>query len=330
MDDYVLTVRKITKGALGSEPGSARFLRVPAEANVPVPDHQIRKPAWLREVLNASTGRINLETRQPMGDLVIYVHGYNHSPETMLMRLRDLRMGLEAQGFTGAVIGFDWPSADSALNYLEDRWDAKQTANMLVREGIESFVRLQRPDCEINLHILAHSMGSYVVREAFDYADDRRSLAAVSWSVSQVLLFGADISATSLTDGNPKGSSLYRHCNRLTSYFNHFDNVLSLSNIKRVGVAPRAGRVGIPAELPRKAVDVDCSARFDAVAEAYSRDKFAGHRWYFTDEVFLRDAYETIMGDTDRESVSTRTLRNARGSVGLALKIVPPPRPDRA
>lgn len=321
MQDYVITVRKVSRGEFTSEPGPARFLTVPQGAAAPLPGHQVRKSDWLRDVLDGATGRMNIETHQPMGDLVIYVHGYNHSPETMLTRLRHLRTGLAAQGFTGAVIGYDWPSADSALNYIEDRWDAKQTANLLVREGIESFVRLQRPDCEINLHILAHSMGSYVVREAFDYADDRRSLASVSWSVSQVLLFGADISAGSLEDGNPKASSLYRHCNRLTNYYNHFDNVLSLSNIKRVGVAPRAGRVGLPPQSPRKAVDVDCSARFAAVADQYRGDEFAGHRWYFTDQTFLRDAYETIMGDTDRHSLSTRDLEQAGGV--LALRAVP-------
>lgn len=315
MVDYVFTARKIAQGKFGSEPGPVRFLEVPDGAGAPEPDHQIRKTTWIRAVQDAASGRMNILTHQPMGDIVIYVHGYNHSPATMLERLRNLREGLEAEGFTGAVIGFDWPSADSALNYLEDRWDGRQTAYLLMREGIESFVRMQRPDCEINLHIMAHSMGSFVVREAFDYADDRRSVASVSWSVSQVLLFGADVSAGSLADGQPKSSSLYRHCNRLTNFFNHYDNVLSLSNIKRIGVAPRAGRVGLPVDSPRKAVNVDCSARYLAVAEQYKDDPFAGHRWYFTDKTFLRDAYETIVGDTDRNGISTRQ------GAGLAMAL---------
>lgn len=319
MVDYVFTARRVARGRFGNEPGPVRFLEVPDGADAPHPDHQIRKTTWIRAVQDAASGRTNILTHQPMGDIVMYVHGYNHSPATTLERLRNLRAGLEAEGFTGAVIGFDWPSADSALNYLEDRWDARQTANLLMREGIESFVRMQRPECEINLHIMAHSMGSFVVREAFDYADDRRSVAAVSWSVSQVLLFGADVSAGSLADGEPKSSSLYRHCNRLTNFFNHYDNVLSLSNIKRIGVAPRAGRVGLPVDSPRKAVNVDCSARYLAVAERYKDDPFAGHRWYFTDQTFLRDAYETIVGDTDRHGISTRH----GDGVAMALQAAP-------
>ena len=319
MVDYVFTARRIEKGAFGSEPGPVRFLEVPADAQAPLPAHQVRKTGWIRAVQDAASGRMNMYTRQPMGDIVIYVHGYNHDPAAMLERLRNLRTGLEAEGFTGAVIGFDWPSADSALNYLEDRWDGRQTAYLLMREGIESFVRMQRPDCEINLHIMAHSMGGFVVREAFDFADDRRSVAMHSWSVSQVLLFGADVSAVSLAEGQPKSSSLYRHCNRLTNFFNHHDSVLSLSNIKRIGVAPRAGRVGLPVDSPRKAVNVDCSARFLAVADQYRGDPFAGHRWYFTDPTFLRDAYETILGDTDRQGISTRQA----GAVAMTLQPAP-------
>lgn len=319
MVDYVFTARRIEKGRFVSEPGPARFLEIPAGSKNLAPDQQIRKTAWIRAVQDVAAGRMNIMTRQAMGDIVIYVHGYNHDPETMLLRLRNLREGLEAEGFTGAVIGFDWPSASSALNYLEDRWDARQTANLLMREGIESFVRMQRPECEINLHVMAHSMGSFVVREAFDYADDRRSVASVSWSVSQVLLFGADVSVGSLADGNPKSSSLYRHSNRVTNFFNHFDTVLSLSNIKRIGVSPRAGRVGLPVNSPRKAVNVDCSARFKAVADAHKDDPFAGHRWYFTDRTFLRDAYETIMGDTDRNAITTRETAGD----ALAMKATP-------
>lgn len=309
MPDYVFTVRNVSKGEFGNEPARrAMFLEVPSKKSVktPLPDHKISKRDWIAKVLEDAAGRVNPDTGEPVGDIVIYVHGYNNSTAAMLQRLRNIKRAFAANGFEGSVIGFDWPSADSALNYLEDRWDAKQTANQLVREGIESFVRLQRPDCEINLHLMAHSMGAYVVREALDHADDRRSIASVSWSVSQILLFGADVSASSLGDDNSKSSSLYRHCNRMTNYFNHFDNALSLSNIKRIGVSPRAGRVGLPGDVPRKAVNIDCSDRFEAIADRFKDDPFAGHRWYFQDDEFLADAYHTIMGDTDRESLPTR------------------------
>ena len=46
---------------------------------------------------------------------------------------------------------YDWPSDDKALNYLEDRHDAKKTAMQLVSDGIHLFSKAQRPDCTINM-----------------------------------------------------------------------------------------------------------------------------------------------------------------------------------
>ena len=60
------------------------------------------------------------------------------------------------------------------------------------------------PACKIDMHVLAHSMVAYVVREAFDDVDDTADIAQKSWSVSQVMLVGADVSVASLSAGNPK------------------------------------------------------------------------------------------------------------------------------
>ncbi|MEP0565423.1 MAG: hypothetical protein ABJC64_13535, partial [Paracoccaceae bacterium] len=66
-----------------------------------------------------------------------------------------------------------------------------------------------------------------------------------------------------MEEGQSKTSSLYRHCVRLTNYFNPFDNVLTLSNVKRVGVSPRAGRVGVASPEPRKLVDINCGPYYE-------------------------------------------------------------------
>lgn len=316
MPDFVFTARKTRKGAFVAEPGKTTFLEVPDKAKIHTPEFRITRKDWFRKVQDDCGGRTNDRTGQQIGDIVVYVHGFNNSLEQVISRHRFIKSCFTKFGFEGTVVSFDWPSDDSPLNYLEDRWDAKQTANQLVQEGLAKFVRLQRHDCEINLHIMAHSMGTYVVREAFDDADDRRQLASRSWAVSQILLFGGDVSAGSLAEGNSKTSSLYRHCARLTNYYNHHDAALKLSNVKRVGVAPRVGRVGLPDDAPHKAVNVSCTKRFEALPDSMKKDDFAGHRFYFEDEEFMRDAYLTIMGNTDRNSMPTRD----REGGGLVLK----------
>ncbi len=57
-------------------------------------------------------------------------------------------------------------------------------------------------------------------------------------------------------------SSLSLHCVHRTNYHNPYDSVLKLSNVKRIGVAPHASRVGLSESAPAKAVGVDCGVRF--------------------------------------------------------------------
>jgi hypothetical protein len=83
--------------------------------------------------------------------------------------------------------------------------------------------------------------------------------------------------------------------------------VLKLSNVQRIGVAPRAGRLGLPESAPAKAVGVDCGARFlkahpvtNPVVDPIS------HGRYFDDPVFLKDLTFTLAGDMDRNVIPTR------------------------
>lgn len=301
--DYIFSARSIRKGKFGNEPAATHFLEVPSNGKDLSPSQKISQSEWRKKV-QAEALHNPGDTDDCPGDIVIYVHGFNNSTKTVLDRHRKIAKGLKKNGFKGVVVSYDWPSADSALNYLEDRMDAKMSAFRLVADGIRPFARLQSPSCKTNTHILAHSMGCYVVREAFDDADDRPAIAAASWSVSQILFVGADVSASGMKDGSSKSSSLYRHCVRLTNYYNHFDDVLTLSNVKRVGVSPRAGRVGLPANKPSKAVDLHCGHYYDQVKDGFT--SASAHNWYFDDPIFMTDAFHTIDGRIDREDIPTR------------------------
>ncbi len=305
--DYVFSVRGVRDGKFSSEPSASSFLEVASNAKDMKPGDKIDKRDWVTKVIEEAKHAPEGGATD-RGDIVFYVHGFNNSTKTVLKRHRGIAKGLRANGFKGVVVSFDWPSADSALNYLEDREDAKLSAFRLVREGIGTFAHLQEPSCRINLHILAHSMGAFVVREAFDDADDRPAIAQHSWSVSQVMLVAADVSASGMADGSSKSSSLYRHCVRLTNYYNHFDETLSLSNVKRIGVAPRAGRVGLPTSKPAKAVDIYCGKYYDENQGSFG--KASSHNWYFDDPVFMTDIFHTIDGKIDREKIPTRARTN--------------------
>ena len=310
---YIMCVRNIRQNAFGNEPGATHFLDVPGNAT-PAPSHRIRKGDWIKGVQEAS--KTGMSDGVPTGDILFYVHGFNNSPKDVHTRHRKLEKGLKKQGFKGVVVSFDWPSANTAINYLEDRHDAKQTMLRLVTEGLVTFSRLQRPDCRINLHVLAHSMGCYVVREAFDDADDVAAAAQKSWTVSQVIFVAGDISSRSLRDGASKSSSLYRHCVRFTNYYNPFDDVLTLANVKRIGVAPRAGRIGLPNRVPDSAVDIYCGQLYQSDVDPALQSPRTAHTWYFDSDPFMRDVFFTIQGHIDRNAIPGRALTN-KGNLAL-------------
>lgn len=317
---YVMTTRALRDGAFSSEPGPTRYLRVPRERARPEPADAIPAKAWFDEVRQAAVwGQDARCSDRERGDVLFFVHGYHNPPEIVFQRTRQLAADLEAVGFKGTVVAFDWPAGEMALGYLEDRHDAKRVAMQLVSDGIRALAKLQRPDCTINVHLLGHSTGAYLIREAFDDADDAR-LANSGWTVSQVVFIGADISASSLAAGHATSESLYRHGVRLTNYSNLGDAVLKLSNVKRLGLAPRAGRVGLPDDAPAKAVNVDCSdyfAQLERDPAVRDADQAAAlgrfdHSWHIGNRVFTRDLFETLKGDLDRQLIPTRTEINGR------------------
>lgn len=312
---FVMCARAVRDGRFISEPGPSLFLSVP-QGGTPSPAHKKETEEWIKELMIASSwGKDSRGTGYDRGDLLIFIHGYNNSQQEVMKRHALLKSGLSSVGFKGEILSFDWPSADSAINYLEDRHDAKQSAMQLVSDGIRLLSERQRRSCVINIHILAHSMGAYLVREAFDDADDNH-LMNNSWMVSQIAFIAGDVSSASMSLNNPSSESLYLHCARLTNYSNGNDSVLKLSNVKRIGIAPRVGRAGLPEKVPPNAVNVECTDYFrmlETDGQIRDRDQTAvcgnfDHSWYFGNKVFIRDLFETLKGDSGRTSIPTRKI----------------------
>ena len=104
-------------------------------------------------------------------------------------------------------------------------------------------------------------------------------------------------------------SSLFRHSIRITNYMNPFDSVLKLSNVKRIGVRPRVGRVGPPPDSRDNCVDMDFGDYFQTLDEGTATN--AGtfkHSWHIGDPVFAKDLCDTPHGDTDRRRIKTRQV----------------------
>lgn len=306
------------KGRLTTEPGATTFLRVAAGKRAyDLSDAVAKDPAssrarWTKLVIDAADGKED-EITGSTGDILFFVHGYNNDIPTVLWRTRMLQQSLAAQGWKGLVVGFDWPSDNSTLNYLEDRGDAAKVSTRLVDEALDLLVHAQFPTapkakpCTVNVHLLGHSTGAFLIMEAFAQAAQQGKYFKQAWRIAQVAFIGGDVSADSLGTASDWAKPMYDRIFRLTNYSNRFDKVLGVSNMKRLGTSARAGRVGLPAAIPRKAVDVDCSDYF--ASKDPKQSTFTGtfnHSWHIGDPLFALDLAMTLEGGIDRTVISTR------------------------
>ena len=312
--DYIVTARRIKGNSFVAEPGPMRFLKVPDGVSAYDPSHIVASPrAWAQEIIALADGDENLLSISPKGDVLVFIHGYNNDIPIILKRLRRLRADLYAEGWRGVIVAFDWPSDNQVLNYLEDRSDAAAVAIELVKKGITLIKEGQEAGCVTNIHLLGHSTGAYVIMEAFAQAEKNGELFRSDWRMGQVALIGGDVSQASLSDGNAWGQPMFKRIMRLTNYSNPFDAVLAVSNAKRLGVSPRVGRKGLPADANQKAVNVDCGPYFktlDPKNSTYFGDWT--HSWHIGNRVFARDLAMTLEGAIDREAITTRREENGR------------------
>ena len=311
----------------GSEPGCTRYLEVP-NGESPKPTHEHERHEWVTEVRQRAAtdtkimGARGQRKEYVTGDVLVFVHGYNTSVDDLVESHERLQQGLQRAGFGGVVVSFDWPSADSPINYWEDRSDAQKTARALVDDGIRVLAMAQRDQdeaqCDIDVHILGHSTGAYVIQTAFQLACHDRSIARINWNVSQVAFIGGDIGRGELSANDPRSQGLFHHSTRITNYQDPWDAVLKLSNIKRLGLEPRVGRVGTPHDAPDSVVNVDVGRRWRSLQRPAGTGKFSwSHFWHLRDDIFLRDLSHTLAGDVDRNVIPTR----CRGDAGLCLRV---------
>lgn len=311
MNNYFICTRNVKgKGEtahFGDEPGIATFLEVPEGVDEFTPQHKIQsEKTWLTKIL---AGR-------DIKDILIYIHGFDMDISNVVNRHNVLKEGLKKNNWKGELVTFAWPSSTQPLLYLEDRHDAKKVAMELVDKGLRFFAEQVLAGCTINVHIIAHSTGAYITRESFLDAL-KTNYASQNWSASQIVFIAGDISSKSMEE--KESEPIYKFCARFTNYFSNYDSILGISNVKRLGLENRVGRVGLPMGSPLKAVDVNCSDYYKAHENELTVDRaFKPHSWHFWSDRFMEDLVFTLNGDLDRNVIPTRELR-ADGELYLKI-----------
>ena len=309
MTKFFITVRSVSGNQFGNDLGAIRYLAVPDETP-PNLSHTISLKAWVTQVMATLPRDGNGSVS---GSILFFVHGFNVGIMDVDVEQRSVKTGLAGK-FPCTIISFDWPSWTDTFAYLPELDIAKKTAIDLVNAGVKPLLNAQTDNCRVAVHALCHSMGAYVVREALDHADDGLQTGS-DWMLNQLVMIAGDVDAADFVVGNKNTDSMLGHSYRLTNYFNLYDEVLQISNVKRAGVEPRAGRVGLPDNAPPNTVNVDCSAHFETIRRLGDNPIDAAswsHSWYFTDAKFFTDLAETLRGAVDRTVIADRGKGSGR------------------
>lgn len=317
--NFVISTRKVENSHFKPEPGKTRYLEVP-DGEKPHPiKHIMGKKKWLKRLFKrAKICEIKEGSYKgySYGNILIFVHGYYNSPAFVMKRHNRLQKLLFKQGFKGAIVSYDWPSDSSAFNYDEDKDDAKQTAHNLVVDGINKILainKMRKNKCVHNVHLLGHSMGAYVIREAF-YRARNMNKASIAM-VNQIVFISADIPQESLSAKNQKSKTMFCHSERVTNYQNIHDNILWLSSMNDPAHRPVLGRSGTPVNAHKKVINVNAGEHWEKLkGDYFDVEGDWSHSWYFNkkDKTFAKDLVHTLAG---RTYMPTRKEENGEWSL---------------
>lgn len=244
--------------------------------------------------------RVRAEMIDNKRDTLVYIHGYNVTFKEALTAAAQLAKNLKKHDANKGVnvVLFSWPSDGSAMPYLayaSDRQDAKPSGPAFARAFMKlaDFLKNSSPEEECNqrLHLLAHSMGNYVLRHAVQ--EIRGNYPGRPPRIfDQVFMMAADEDDDTF-EHEYKLALLPRLTHRVNVYFNHGDVALQISD-KTKGNPDRLGTDGprLPQQVPAKVSQIDCTSVVSGAVE---------HSYYNESGRVIKDMLHALAGTPSDE-----------------------------
>jgi len=207
---------------------------------------------------------LRVAMRDGCADTLIFIHGFNVSFLDALKAGAALASEITIGGKTVNLVVFSWPSDGQAvpfMSYYSDREDARTCGAALARTYLKLYDFMAGLDpkeyCDRSLHLLAHSMGNYVLRnglQALRVKDPTKMVRLFN----EIILAAPDEDDDAF-DTDEKLRLLPALCRRVTVYYNQRDRALLISD-KTKGNPDRLGSDGprMLDLLPKKVFVVDC------------------------------------------------------------------------
>ena len=266
------------------------------------------------DVSKTGGGRFLDDIRKAMldgQDTLVFIHGFNvtfnGAIEAGARLARDVRVraGATDDGRPVNVVVFSWPSDGEAvpfMSYYSDREDARASGPALARAylKLKDFLeQLRNTDrCDRSIHLMAHSMGAYVLRQGLQAALAKNADGLVR-IFDQILLAAPDEDDDTF-EQDSKLKPLPKIGRQVTVYFNPSDRALVISD-KTKGNPDRLGSDGprLIDMLPKKVVLVDCR---NVAGDA---DALSEHSYYARSRAMTFDIGAVLAG-MDAEAIGNR------------------------
>lgn len=240
-------------------------------------------------------------------DTIFSIHGFNYSFEDAICRTAQLKDWL------GAVprnwILFTWPSdgrAEPFKSYKSDRKDAEASGAAMARgilkaaDYVRSLSREQQ--CERRIHIIAHSMGNYVLRHAIQ--EMRRFVGrALPRIFDQIILFAPDEDSDALELEHKLGP-LEHLGRRTTLYYNMQDVALWISDLSKAN----PNRLGDIGPSNRSVLPANFSLINASAAAAMEGEEDATRHQYYRINKSVRDDILAVLDGEDDATIG-KTLK---------------------
>lgn len=241
-------------------------------------------------------------------DLLLFLHGYACDFEMAMLRAAELKLRWSTAARPLEVAVFSWPADGTMvplISYASDRDDARSSAKAIARALLRlvdfframeaerrEAIKLKKeppPMCGARLHLVAHSMGNYALRNAF-----QALLSDLGGKVPRlfdtIFLMAADEDNDAF-EQEGKFMSLPDLAHSVQVYFALNDNALAISDVTKAN-PDRLGTAGprTLTSLPQKVTLVDCSrVSSTALSEA-------NHQYYRQRPEVIADVQAVLAG----------------------------------
>lgn len=202
------------------------------EAEDPEKHFTIRSLVRLDNAAFLKFAKANLDAaRDFKGHCLVYVHGYRNTFNDAIYRAAQIAVDM---GFDGNAFVYSWPSQGSLAGYIADR-DAVDAS----QPHFQTFLRFLNDEATCTqVHVLAHSMGTRLVVDAFFPPAGPAALHDLK-TIGQIVLASPDIDASILRS---RADAIKRSPRTITLYANGNDDALRWSKTAAGGFV-RAGDV---------------------------------------------------------------------------------------